>query len=88
MDNTNNSLVILCFKFNGRTLFRSPLVVVETPLQKVIMTEGRGYSWTDSEVKALLVIWAKDKIQQKLEGAKRNEVVFKNISSKWLEFGI
>ena len=61
---------------------------METPLQKAIMTEGRGSSWTDSEVKALLVIWAEDKIQQELEGAKRNKVVFENISRKLLESGI
>ena len=58
------------------------------PLREAVMTEGRGYSWTDAEVKALLVIWAEDKIQQELEGAKRNKVVFENILRKLLESGI
>ena len=61
---------------------------MDTLLREAVMTEGRGYSWTDAEVKALLVIWAKDKIQQELEGAKRNKVVFENISRKLLESGI
>ena len=58
------------------------------PLQKAVMTEGRDYFWTDAEVKALLIAWAEDKIQQELEGAKRNKVVFESISRKLLESGI
>ena len=52
---------------------------------KVDMAEGRSASWSDSEVKALLALWAEDTIQHELEIAKRNKAIFDEISRKLLE---
>ena len=46
---------------------------------------GKAHLRTDSDVEALLVI--EDKIQQELEGTKRNKLVFGNISRKLMESG-
>ena len=43
--------------------------------------------WKDNEVKALLAIWGESKIQQELDGAVRNKVVFSTIASKLKEKG-
>ena len=55
---------------------------------KVDMAEGRSASWSDSEVRALLAIWAEDTVQQELETAKRNKAIFDEISRKLLESDI
>ena len=49
---------------------------------------NRGTTWTDREVKALLAIWGDSKIQEELDGAVRNQVVFKRIAQKLSEQGI
>ena len=48
---------------------------------------NRGTTWTDREVKAL-AIWGDSKIQEELDGAVRNQVVFKRIAQKLNEQGI
>ena len=49
---------------------------------------NRGTTWTDREVKALLAIWGDSKIQEELDGAVRNQVVFQHISKQLKEQGI
>ena len=44
-------------------------------------------TWSDWEVKALLAIWGESKIQQELDGAVRNKVIFTTISKKLQEKG-
>ena len=41
-------------------------------------------AWTEDETKALLRIWADEKIQNQLEGQKRNKVVFNRIAAELL----
>ena len=48
---------------------------------------SRGVSWSDDEVKALLAIWGEDKVQEELDGAVRNKVVFVGIAKKMRELG-
>ena len=48
---------------------------------------NRGTTWTDREVKAL-AIWGDSKIQEELDGAVRNQVVFKRIAQKLSKQGI
>jgi phosphoribosylaminoimidazole carboxylase/phosphoribosylaminoimidazole-succinocarboxamide synthase len=49
---------------------------------------NRGTTWTDKEVKALLAIWGDSKIQEELDGAVRNQVVFKCIAQNLSAQGI
>ena len=46
-----------------------------------------GVSWSDDDVKALLAIWGEDKVQEELDGAVRNKVVFVGIAKKMRELG-
>ena len=48
---------------------------------------NRGTVWSDNEVKALIAIWGEDKVQQELDGAVRNKVVFDKISKQMKELG-
>ena len=48
---------------------------------------SRGVSWSDDEVKALVAIWGEDKVQEELDGAVRNKVVFVGIAKKMRELG-
>ena len=48
---------------------------------------NRGTTWADKEVKALLTIWGDTKIQEELDGAVRNKVVFERIAKKLQEQG-
>ena len=48
---------------------------------------SRGVSRSDDEVKALLAIWGEDKVQEELDGAVRNKVVFLGIAKKMQELG-
>ena len=43
--------------------------------------------WSDNEVKALIPIWGEANVQEELDGAIRNEVVYLNISRKMKEQG-
>ena len=43
---------------------------------------NRGTVWADKEVKALLTIWGNSKIQEELDGAVRNKVVFQSIAKQ------
>ena len=45
---------------------------------------NRGAVWSDQEVKA---IWGESNVQEELDGAVRNKVVFQNISKKMQEQG-
>ena len=49
---------------------------------------NRGTTWTDKEVKVLLAIWGDSKIQEELDGAVRNQVVFQRIAKQLKEQGI
>ena len=46
-----------------------------------------GITWADKEVKALLTIWGDSKIQEELDGAVRNKVVFERNAKKLQEQG-
>ena len=46
-----------------------------------------GSSWSDNEVRALISIWGEDNIQEELDGAVRNQVIFNNIATKMHERG-
>ena len=48
---------------------------------------NRGTTWEDKEIMALLAIWGNSKIQEELDGAVRNKVVFEHISKKLQEQG-
>ena len=48
---------------------------------------NRGNVWADKEVKALLTIWGDSKIQEELDGAVRNKVVFVNIAKQLQDHG-
>jgi hypothetical protein len=54
---------------------------METP------STSRGSLWSDNEVRALISIWGEDNIQEWLDGAVRNEVIFNNILTKMREKG-
>ena len=58
------------------------------PLTTRTMAEtNRGTTWADKEVKTLLTIWGDSKIQEELDGAVRNKVVFECIAKKLQEQG-
>ena len=44
-------------------------------------------TWVDKEVKVLLTIWGDSKIQEELDGAVSNKVVFEQIAKKLKEQG-
>ena len=48
---------------------------------------SRGVSWSDDEVRALLTIWGEGKVQEELDGAVRNKVVYVGIAKKMRELG-
>ena len=48
---------------------------------------SRGTSWSDNEVRALIAIWGESDMQDELDGATRNKVVFQEISRKLKEQG-
>ena len=48
---------------------------------------NRGTIWTDDEIRALLQVWGDEKIQEELDGAKRNKPVFISIAQKMQEEG-
>ena len=47
----------------------------------------RGSSWSDNEVRTLISIWGEDNIQEELDGAVRNQVIFNDIAAKMREKG-
>ena len=47
----------------------------------------RGSLWTDNEVRALIAIWGESDVQDELDGAVRNKVVFEDIAKKLREQG-
>ena len=48
---------------------------------------NRGTTWEDKEVKALLTIWGDTKIQEELDGAVRNKVIYERIAKRLQEQG-
>ena len=54
---------------------------------RTVAEANRGATWADKEVKALLTIWGDSKIQEELDGAVRNKVVFERIAKKLQEQG-
>ena len=49
------------------------------------MDNPRAACWSEDEVKALIAIWGESNIQEELDGATRNKVVFQEIASKMNE---
>ena len=52
-----------------------------------ITSTSRGSSWSDNEVRALISIWGEENIQEELDGAVRNQVIFNDIATKMCEKG-
>ena len=50
-------------------------------------TSSCGSLWSDEEVKALIAIWGEANVQEELDGAVRNKVVYQDISRKLQEQG-
>ena len=50
-------------------------------------TTSRCSLWSDREVRALIAIWGEGNVQEELDGAARNKVVFVNIAKKMKEQG-
>ncbi len=48
---------------------------------------NRGAVWSESEVKALIAVWGESNVQEELDGAVRNKVVFQEIAKKLQEQG-
>ena len=48
---------------------------------------ARGALWSDCEVRALIAVWGESNVQEELDGAVRNKVVFVAISDKLLQQG-
>ena len=48
---------------------------------------SRGVSWSDNEIKALISIWGEDKVQEELDGAIRNKVIFVTHAKKMKDLG-
>ena len=47
----------------------------------------RGSLWSDNEVRAIIAIWGESDVQDELDGAVRNKVVFQEIARKLKEQG-
>lgn len=56
-------------------------------MASVMIHKSRGTAWSDVEVRALIAIWGESDIQEELDGAVRNKVVFTEISEKMKEEG-
>ena len=50
-------------------------------------TSSRGSLWSDEEMRALIAIWGEANVQEELDGAVRNKVVYQDISRKLQEQG-
>ena len=48
---------------------------------------NRGTIWSDDEVRALIHVWGDGKIQEELDGAKRNKPIFVTLSKRMQEQG-
>ncbi len=48
---------------------------------------NRSAVWSESEVKALIAVWGESNVQEELDGAVRNKVVFQDIAKKLQEQG-
>ena len=46
-------------------------------------TANRGAVWTDNEVQALISVWSDSTVQNELDGAVRNKLVFQKVA-QWL----
>ena len=51
------------------------------------MSTNRGALWSDCEVRALIAVWGESNVQEELDGAVRNKVIFVAISDKLLQQG-
>ena len=47
----------------------------------------RGTIWTDREIKALIALWGEGNVQDELDGAVRNKVVYEKMAQKLQEHG-
>ena len=48
---------------------------------------NRGTLWADDEVLTLIKVWGNDKVQEELDGATRNKVIFAKISEEMKKEG-
>ena len=48
---------------------------------------NRGSLWEDQQVRALIAIWGESNVQEELDGATRNKVVFQDVAKKLREQG-
>ncbi len=53
----------------------------------VAPTTNRGTAWSDCEVRVLIGIWGENDIQEELDGAIRNKIVYEQIAKKMREQG-
>lgn len=53
----------------------------------VVTKMNCGTIWCDEEIRALIRIWGDGKIQDELDGAKRNKTIFVDISKRMQELG-
>ena len=51
------------------------------------VSTNRGTSWTDNEVKALIGLLGESDVQEELDGAVRNKVVYEEIAKKMKQQG-
>ena len=51
------------------------------------MSTNRGALWFDGEVRALIAVWGESNVQEELDGAVRNKVIFVAISDELLQQG-
>ena len=51
------------------------------------MSTNRGALWSDCEVRALIAVWGESNVQEELDGAVRNKVIFVAISDELLQQG-
>ncbi len=56
-------------------------------MASVVIQKSCGTAWSDVEVRALIAVWGESDIQEELDGAVRNKVVFTEISQKLKEEG-
>ena len=48
-------------------------------------TANRGAVWTDTEVQALISVWSDSTVQNELDGAVRNKLVFQKVAQRLRE---
>ena len=75
---------ILCSFVNSAHLVRSRMGE-EGSVE--LFKPDRGCNWSDKEIRALISVWSDDVIQAELEGAHRNQHVYKKMSAELGKLG-